>query len=95
MHVDKNQIVQLLRDRGEHEKADQAQAELPDKVDHDQHGGLLDRLGVDAKLRCISVRTCARTASSSEASFEISVMSRLRYRSYRLNKRPALWPPIP
>jgi hypothetical protein len=48
MQIDKQQIVNLLRDRGEHEKADQAEKQLPDKVDQDEHRDLFDRIGVDA-----------------------------------------------
>ena len=49
MQLDKDQIVQMLRDRGEHDKANEAQQQLPDKVDHEQHRDLLQRLGVDAR----------------------------------------------
>jgi hypothetical protein len=49
VELDKDQVVQMLRDRGEHDKANQAQQELPDKVDHEQHSDLLQRLGVDAR----------------------------------------------
>ena len=47
MQIPKDQILQLLRDRGEEDKAGQAQQELPDQVDTDQHADLLDRLGID------------------------------------------------
>jgi hypothetical protein len=47
MHFDKQQIVNLLRERGDHAKATEAEQELPDKVDHEQHGDLLSRFGVD------------------------------------------------
>ena len=46
MQLDKNVILDLLRQRGEHQKADQANQELPDQVDTDQHAGLLERFGV-------------------------------------------------
>ncbi len=49
MQIDKESILKLLPSRGEHEKGDQAEQELPDKVDPDQHGGLLERLGVNPK----------------------------------------------
>ncbi len=49
MQIDKDAILKLLRSRGEQEKADQAEQELPDKVDPDQHAGLLERLGVNPK----------------------------------------------
>jgi hypothetical protein len=49
MEIDKQQIVRLLRERGDHAKATEAEQELPDKVDHEQHGDLLSRFGVDPK----------------------------------------------
>jgi hypothetical protein len=39
----------LLRERGEHEKAGQAEQELPEKVDTEHHSDLLERIGVDPK----------------------------------------------
>ncbi len=47
MNFDKAQIIDLLTSQGDHDKADQAQAELPDSVDTDQHAGLLDKLGIN------------------------------------------------
>ncbi len=49
MQLDKNMILDLLRQQGDSGKADQAQAELPDQVDTDQHADLLSRLGLDPK----------------------------------------------
>lgn len=49
MQIDKQQIVDMLKDRGDHDKADQAQADLPEQVDTDQHSDKLRELGVDAK----------------------------------------------
>jgi len=47
MQIPKDQIIQALRDRGEHEQAAQADQNLPDQVDHEEHSGLLSQLGVD------------------------------------------------
>jgi hypothetical protein len=47
MNIDKAQIIELLKSRGDDAKADQADKELPDTVDTDQHKGLLDKLGLD------------------------------------------------
>jgi hypothetical protein len=47
MQIDKQQIVDMLRERGEHDRANQAEQELPDQVDHEEHGGMLGRFGVD------------------------------------------------
>jgi hypothetical protein len=47
MQIPKEQILELLRSRGEQDKASQAEGELPDQVDTDQHAGLLQKLGID------------------------------------------------
>ena len=47
MNIDKAQIIDLLKSQGNHSQADQAQTELPDTVDTDQHAGLLDKFGVN------------------------------------------------
>ena len=47
MEIPKDKILELLRQRGEPDKADQADRELPDKVDTEQHGDLLSRFGLD------------------------------------------------
>ena len=47
MNISKDQILQFLKDKGQHQQADQAAAELPDQVDTDQHAGLLGKFGLD------------------------------------------------
>jgi hypothetical protein len=47
MQFDKSQILDLLRSQGDQDKADQADRELPDQVDTDQHAGILERLGLN------------------------------------------------
>jgi hypothetical protein len=47
MEIDKQTIVDLLRERGDHDNATKAEQELPEKVDHEQHADLLQRFGVD------------------------------------------------
>lgn len=47
MQIDKQQVIEFLTSRGEPDKAQQAQGQLPDQVDTDQHADLLGRLGVD------------------------------------------------
>lgn len=49
MNISKDQILQLLKDRGQPGQADQAATELPDQVDTDQHAGLLSKFGIDPK----------------------------------------------
>ena len=46
MQIDKGQILELLRSQGQHDQASQAEGELPDQVDTDQHAGLLEKLGL-------------------------------------------------
>jgi hypothetical protein len=47
MQIPKEKIIELLRERGADDKVAQAQQELPEQVDPEQHKELLDRLGVD------------------------------------------------
>ncbi len=47
MEIPKDQILELLRSRGDNDKADQADKELPDKVDTDRDSGLLSKFGID------------------------------------------------
>ena len=46
MDIPKDQILQLLRDRGDHDNAQQADQQLPDKVDPEQHSDLLAGIGI-------------------------------------------------
>jgi hypothetical protein len=47
MQIPKEQILELLRSRGDHDKASQADGELPDQVDTEKHADLLHKLGID------------------------------------------------
>ena len=47
MNIDKAQILDLLRGRGDDDQADAADRELPDQVDTDRDGGLLQKFGID------------------------------------------------
>lgn len=47
MEIPKEKILELLRERGEQGKADQAGGELPDQVDPEQHADLLSKFGID------------------------------------------------
>lgn len=49
MQIDKDQILSLLRSRGDDDKADQASQELPGTVDTDRDSGLLQKFGIDPK----------------------------------------------
>ncbi|WP_338748716.1 hypothetical protein [Janibacter alittae] len=46
MQIDKQKIMDLLTDRGDEAKAKQADSDLPDQVDTDEHRGALEKLGV-------------------------------------------------
>jgi hypothetical protein len=46
MEIDKDTIVNMLRERGDSEKAGQAERELPDRVDSDRDASLLERFGI-------------------------------------------------
>jgi hypothetical protein len=47
MEIPKDKILELLRERGQHEQAAQADSELPDQVDPEQHAGVLSKFGID------------------------------------------------
>ncbi len=47
MNIDKAQIIELLKSRGDEGRVSQAESQLPDQVDTEQHKGLLDSLGLD------------------------------------------------
>jgi hypothetical protein len=47
MEIPKDKILELLRSRGDEDKANQADQELPDKVDTERDSGLLSKFGID------------------------------------------------
>ncbi len=47
MEIDKSQIVELLKSRGEDAKAAQADADLPDKVDTEADASVLAEVGIN------------------------------------------------
>ena len=47
MQIDKQQIIDMLKSQGDHDKAAQAESDLPAQVDPDQHADLLGKLGVN------------------------------------------------
>jgi hypothetical protein len=49
MEIPKAQILDLLRQQGADEQVDQAQQDLPEKVDPDRDAGLLQKFGLDPK----------------------------------------------
>lgn len=49
MQIAKDQILDMLRQRGDTQKADDAERELPDQVDTDRDRGMLEKFGLDPK----------------------------------------------
>jgi hypothetical protein len=49
MHVDKDEIVGLLRSRGEHDKAASVECALPRQVDTEADAGLLHQYDVNVR----------------------------------------------
>jgi hypothetical protein len=47
MEIDKSQIIELLKSRGEDAKAAKAEADLPAKVDPEAHASVLAEVGID------------------------------------------------
>jgi hypothetical protein len=47
MQIDKQQIVELLRERGDNDKAAQAEQQLPEQVDPEKDSDLLSQVGVE------------------------------------------------
>jgi hypothetical protein len=47
MQIPKDKILELLRSRGDNDKASQAEGELPDQVDTEQHADVLKKFGID------------------------------------------------
>ena len=62
MHVDKDEIVQLLRSRGDHDKASSVNCALPRQVDTEADAGVLSQYDVN-----VSEIAAATTADDSEA----------------------------
>jgi hypothetical protein len=47
MQLDKSMILDFLKEQGQNQQAQEAEQQLPDKVDTEQHASLLSNLGVD------------------------------------------------
>jgi hypothetical protein len=46
MQIPKDKVLDLLREKGKSDEAAQAESELPDQVDPEQHSGLLEKFGI-------------------------------------------------
>ncbi len=49
MEIPKDKIIELIRQRAGGDQAEQAESELPDQVDPEQHADLLSKFGIDPK----------------------------------------------
>jgi hypothetical protein len=47
VHLDKQFVVDELRKEGKSEQVQHALDELPEKIDHEQHAAILQKLGLD------------------------------------------------
>lgn len=47
MELDRQFVIDELKKEGQSAKVQQALDELPEKIDHEQHAALLQKLGVD------------------------------------------------
>ena len=47
MHIPKDLIVKELEQQGKSDRVQSILAELPDKIDHDEHAALLQKHGID------------------------------------------------
>jgi hypothetical protein len=49
VEIDKESVLKLIRERGDDEQTNQAENELPDRIDTERGAGLLRQFGVDAQ----------------------------------------------
>jgi hypothetical protein len=47
VEIPKDKVLDLLRQQGKSDQADQARQELPDQVDPERDSGLLSKFGID------------------------------------------------
>lgn len=47
MEIDRQHVLELLREKGKDERVQHAIDALPEKVDHNKHAQELEKLGVD------------------------------------------------
>lgn len=66
MNIDKSQIVELLKSRGDHDKAQQAQSELPDQVDTERTAPCC-RSWVSTRASCSVAAPTSAASSVSES----------------------------
>jgi hypothetical protein len=47
MEIDRQHVLELLREKGKDDRVQHAIDALPEKVDHDKHAAELEKLGID------------------------------------------------
>src|SRR5437764_7357353 len=47
VQIPKDTIVSMIKNRAGADQAEQAAGQLPDVIDHEEHGGLLQQFGID------------------------------------------------
>jgi hypothetical protein len=47
MEIDRQHVIELLREKGKDERVQHAIDELPAKIDHEKHAQQLEKLGID------------------------------------------------
>jgi hypothetical protein len=47
VEIPKDKILDLIREQGKSDQVQQAEQELPDKVDPERHAGLLQKFGLE------------------------------------------------
>lgn len=47
MQFDKPQVIDMIRERGDQDQAQQADQEMPDQVDTEKDSGLLSKFGIN------------------------------------------------
>ncbi|MEJ7704360.1 MAG: hypothetical protein WKF47_12105 [Geodermatophilaceae bacterium] len=80
MNIPKDKIIDMIRSRGDHDQAEQAQAELPDQVDTDQHSDLLSKFNIDPKNLGWSASATRSVSSRLAACPALSVTRRTGHR---------------
>ncbi|UJH69587.1 hypothetical protein [Ornithinimicrobium sp. INDO-MA30-4] len=47
MEISKQKIIDMLKNRGDHDKAQKAESDLPEKVDTEKDQGTLEKFGIN------------------------------------------------
>jgi hypothetical protein len=68
MQLDKQFVLDELKKEGQNEQVQKAVQELPDKIDHEQHAALLEKVGIDpGKLAAAAIQRGIGTPTGPQA----------------------------